>query len=103
MGCVGQSRELGTWDERSVENSSLFPSIPHPLSFPFTITSSVIYTMLSRAVRPAVNAAAHIQAPAQRNMATLREIEMRLKSVRNIEKITKVSPYHVCGYAYLQC
>ena len=25
-----------------------------------------------------------------RNMATLREIEMRLKSVRNIEKITKV-------------
>jgi hypothetical protein len=26
-----------------------------------------------------------------RNMATLREIELRLKSVRNIEKITKVS------------
>ena len=25
-----------------------------------------------------------------RNMATLREIELRLKSVRNIEKITKV-------------
>lgn len=25
-----------------------------------------------------------------RNMATLRELEMRLKSVRNIEKITKV-------------
>lgn len=30
-------------------------------------------------------------APGQaRNMATLREIELRLKSVRNIEKITKV-------------
>ena len=29
--------------------------------------------------------------PAARNMATLREIEMRLKSVKNIEKITKVS------------
>ena len=28
---------------------------------------------------------------AARNMATLREIELRLKSVRNIEKITKVS------------
>lgn len=28
-----------------------------------------------------------------RNMATLREIELRLKSVRNIEKITKVSMY----------
>ena len=27
---------------------------------------------------------------APRNMATLREIELRLKSVRNIEKITKV-------------
>jgi F-type H+-transporting ATPase subunit gamma len=26
-----------------------------------------------------------------RNMATLRELELRLKSVRNIEKITKVS------------
>ena len=31
-----------------------------------------------------------------RNMATLREIEMRLKSVRNIEKITKV-----CGLLFL--
>ena len=34
------------------------------------------------------------QAPvlgAARNMATLREIELRLKSVRNIEKITKAS------------
>lgn len=30
---------------------------------------------------------------AARNMATLREIELRLKSVRNIEKITKVRPY----------
>jgi F-type H+-transporting ATPase subunit gamma len=30
-----------------------------------------------------------------RNMATLREIELRLKSVRNIEKITKV--WHVYG------
>ena len=28
---------------------------------------------------------------AARSMATLREIELRLKSVRNIEKITKVS------------
>jgi hypothetical protein len=30
-----------------------------------------------------------------RNMATLREIELRLKSVRNIEKITKVSRHFV--------
>ncbi|KAH7337776.1 ATP synthase F1 gamma [Rhizoctonia solani] len=47
--------------------------------------------MLSRTVRPTVAAAtgAVQNAQAARNMATLREIEMRLKSVRNIEKITK--------------
>lgn len=38
-------------------------------------------------VAPSVKAAAP---PNARNMATLREIELRLKSVRNIEKITKV-------------
>lgn len=43
---------------------------------------------LTRAVaQPAAFGAAPINA---RNMATLREIELRLKSVRNIEKITKV-------------
>ncbi|TFK32254.1 ATPase, F1 complex, gamma subunit domain-containing protein [Crucibulum laeve] len=41
---------------------------------------------LSAAARPNVLGAAPPQA---RNMATLREIELRLKSVRNIEKITK--------------
>ena len=30
-----------------------------------------------------------------RNMATLRELELRLKSVRNIEKITKVRARHL--------
>ncbi|KAG9025901.1 atp3 gamma subunit of the F1 sector of mitochondrial F1F0 ATP synthase, partial [Tulasnella sp. JGI-2019a] len=52
--------------------------------------------MLGRTVRPSINAvakqavgASNPQAQAQRNMATLREIEQRLKSVRNIEKITK--------------
>ena len=30
-----------------------------------------------------------------RNMATLREIELRLKSVRNIEKITKVRTHFI--------
>ncbi|QRV84773.1 F-type H+-transporting ATPase subunit gamma [Ceratobasidium sp. AG-Ba] len=43
--------------------------------------------MLARTVRPTLAAASNVQAA--RNMATLREIEMRLKSVRNIEKITK--------------
>lgn len=41
----------------------------------------------TRAAQPALARAAPAGA---RNMATLREIEMRLKSVRNIEKITKV-------------
>ncbi|KAF8752098.1 ATP synthase F1 gamma [Rhizoctonia solani] len=47
--------------------------------------------MLSRTVRPTLAAAtgAIQNAQAARNMATLREIEIRLKSVRNIEKITK--------------
>ncbi|KAG8727083.1 atp3 gamma subunit of the F1 sector of mitochondrial F1F0 ATP synthase, partial [Ceratobasidium sp. 423] len=47
--------------------------------------------MLSRTVRPTLVAAAGAvqNAQAARNMATLREIEIRLKSVRNIEKITK--------------
>ena len=30
-----------------------------------------------------------------RNMATLRELETRLKSVKNIEKITKVSAHEL--------
>lgn len=43
-----------------------------------------------RSVRPAVSVArAAVQQ--QQGMATLREIEQRLKSVKNIEKITKVS------------
>ena len=35
-----------------------------------------------------------------RNMATLRELETRLKSVRNIEKITKVRSN--CPLAYIR-
>ncbi|GAO50762.1 ATP synthase subunit gamma [Saitoella complicata NRRL Y-17804] len=46
--------------------------------------------MFSRAVRPAANLAARqAVAASSRNMATLREIEGRLKSIKNIEKITK--------------
>ncbi|KAG8623702.1 hypothetical protein KVT40_008678 [Elsinoe batatas] len=50
--------------------------------------------MLSRAVRPATRAAATAIArpaviPNAANYATLREIEGRLKSIKNIEKITK--------------
>jgi len=47
--------------------------------------------MLARAARPTLaRVVAAGVAPAEaRNMATLREIELRLKSVKNIEKITK--------------
>ncbi|KAK6432534.1 atp3 gamma subunit of the F1 sector of mitochondrial F1F0 ATP synthase, partial [Oleoguttula sp. CCFEE 5521] len=54
--------------------------------------------MLSRAARPALRAGAVALRPAANstpvtaqsaNYATLREIEGRLKSIRNIEKITK--------------
>ncbi|KZO99131.1 ATP synthase F1 gamma [Calocera viscosa TUFC12733] len=49
-------------------------------------------SMLARAARPSlarVVPAAGAAPAAARNMATLREIELRLKSVKNIEKITK--------------
>ncbi|RXK38012.1 ATP synthase F1, gamma subunit [Tremella mesenterica] len=46
--------------------------------------------MFSRAIRPALSSAAPLRgAQQQHGMATLREIESRLKSVKNIEKITK--------------
>jgi len=46
--------------------------------------------MFSRVARPAVQRAAAIARPApSANYATLREIEDRLKSIKNIEKITK--------------
>ena len=40
--------------------------------------------------------------PSARNMATLREIELRLKSVKNIEKITKVCTIitHTLSYRF---
>ncbi|WVQ79521.1 ATP synthase F1, gamma subunit [Cryptococcus sp. DSM 104549] len=44
--------------------------------------------MFARAVRPTLNVARTAQQQ-QAGMATLREIEQRLKSVKNIEKITK--------------
>ncbi|KAK3394185.1 ATPase, F1 complex, gamma subunit domain-containing protein [Podospora didyma] len=50
--------------------------------------------MLSRAARPALRAggaavSSRVAAPSTATFATLREIEGRLKSIRNIEKITK--------------
>ena len=53
---------------------------------------------LTRAAQPVVARAAPSGA---RNMATLREIEMRLKSVRNIEKITKVRVLFKSGEHYV--
>jgi hypothetical protein len=62
------------------------PSRTTPTTFPFFFT-----TMLSRqALRIAKPSVAGAAPAGARNMATLREIETRLKSVRNIEKITKV-------------
>ena len=51
--------------------------------------------MLAR--QSVVRLASQTAAPSgARNMATLRELETRLKSVRNIEKITKVRELVVC-------
>jgi hypothetical protein len=48
--------------------------------------------MLARSTLRAARSAPTLAAapPSARGMATLRELELRLKSVRNIEKITKV-------------
>jgi hypothetical protein len=54
------------------------------------IPSIHLVKMLSRTARPAVLMAKSMQNQTM-GMATLKEIEQRLKSVRNIEKITKVS------------
>jgi hypothetical protein len=54
-----------------------------------------VSAMLARSSLRATRAApALTAAPNARGMATLRELETRLKSVRNIEKITKVRCVH---------
>ena len=54
-------------------------------------------TMFARSTlvlgRAAAKASSAQAPPLARNMATLKELEVRLKSVRNIEKITKVCIY----------
>lgn len=60
---------------------------------PSPILFAVSFNMLARrSVARLVSQPAPLGAapPSARNMATLRELELRLKSVRNIEKITKV-------------
>lgn len=52
-----------------------------------TVTMLARRTLSRALAQPSALGAAPTNA---RNMATLREIELRLKSVRNIEKITKV-------------
>ena len=66
-----------------------FRTVPHDVLDTYTpfLTTMLARQAFTRAAQPALARAAPAGA---RNMATLREIEMRLKSVRNIEKITKV-------------
>ena len=89
-GISGDAAVLTTWDRRSTFSPSFFPNVRPVLPLPLFLYSNMIGRA---AIRPSLNAVARSSpsgANGQRNMATLREIEMRLKSVRNIEKITKV-------------
>jgi len=66
----------------------------HPRGFHLWPPSPLLcYIMLTRAARPALKAGVAVPArpvlASAANYATLREIEDRLKSIRNIEKITK--------------
>jgi hypothetical protein len=63
---------------------------------------SVQMSLLARSVLRAASQQPAVVVPAQaRNMATLREIELRLKSVKNIEKITKVCRYALAAITRL--
>merc|ERR1712000_719849 len=73
---------------------SPLPQLRLPQHRSTTASRSVyLFEMLSRAVRPALGAGnaalARTVVPQAAGYATLREIEGRLKSIRNIEKITK--------------
>jgi F-type H+-transporting ATPase subunit gamma len=59
--------------------------------------------LIRQSVARLVAQPSHLGASPQsiRNMATLRELELRLKSVRNIEKITKVSKPFSEFYAHI--
>lgn len=73
--------------------ATVFANVFHLL---LTVHSFQLDTMLARGTLARATAArsvaqgASAAANSTRNMATLRELELRLKSVRNIEKITKV-------------
>ena len=58
--------------------------------FRFFIIPSIMLARRSLARIPAQPSVLGVAPQNARNMATLRELELRLKSVRNIEKITKV-------------
>merc|ERR1712169_158203 len=75
-------------------SDSPLPQLRLPQHRSTTASRSVyLFEMLSRAVRPALGAGnaalARTVVPQAAGYATLREIEGRLKSIRNIEKITK--------------
>ena len=75
------------FDPRSDARHTSFRTVPyngHDTSSPSKMLARQALGRLSNAT------AAGVAPAGARNMATLREIEMRLKSVRNIEKITKV-------------
>ncbi|CAI7622631.1 unnamed protein product [Penicillium bialowiezense] len=94
-GVPGQSQEFSTshFPTSEASASNLRHSSP-PQSLPANLPPlpTTPYTMFSRAVRPALRAGgAAVARPAPANaagFATLREIEGRLKSIKNIEKIT---------------
>lgn len=82
------------------------PSVNSSKPFSSLSSSSSSMSLLARSVLRTAAQQPVAAAPAQaRNMATLREIELRLKSVRNIEKITKVCPTSskIMGYTANAC
>lgn len=85
---------------RTLSTPSYTLSVSSPSPFLSTVVAMLARRSLARlaAQQPALGAAPS----GARNMATLRELELRLKSVRNIEKITKVCLCYTPVVAYLE-
>jgi hypothetical protein len=74
---------------RLADASDVLNAYNPSLSFLLSFSPMLIRQSVARLVAQPSHLGASPQSV--RNMATLRELELRLKSVRNIEKITKVS------------
>lgn len=83
---LNQTKPPPSHSDLALDDDSLLPHHHHHTLF----TTMLARGTLARAAAARTVAQGAAAPTCARNMATLRELELRLKSVRNIEKITKV-------------